>query len=118
MRVWHPIPVRCLDDKRLTGEHAELHGIWSIITNNKRGYRLHPETQRWIGHLSALAHRHDLLVEELTLRGIMNHQSPLPNVEKFARCPVHYPPTIEPVETMRQKLANKIAASIDGRKDK
>lgn len=118
MRIWHPIPVHCLDEKRLKGEHAELHGIWSIITNNKRGYRLHPETQRWIGHLAALACRHDMLVEELTIRGIMNHQSPLPGVERFGHGPVHWPSTIEPVESMRSKLAYKIKSAISAEKEK
>jgi hypothetical protein len=113
MRIWHPIPVYCLDEKRLKGEHAELHAIWSIITTSKRGYRLHPETQRWIGHLAALAHRHDLLVAELTLRGIIEHKSPLYGVERFARPPVCYPPLIEPVIDMRAKLAAKIQASIN-----
>ena len=39
------------------------------------GYSMHPETQRWKGHLGFLVLRHDLLMKEMTLRGF-NHNSP------------------------------------------
>jgi hypothetical protein len=54
-----------------------------------------------------------LLVAELTLRGIIEHKSPLYGVERFAKPPVCYPPLIEPVIDMRAKLAAKIQASIN-----
>lgn len=76
MRVWD-LPVTALCDDHLRGEHRELHGIWNIITLDKRGYRNHPETQRWIGRLGALRRRHEEQVEEMGRRG-WNHKSPLP----------------------------------------
>ncbi len=60
----------------LLGEHRELHGIYSIITNDKKGYARHPETLRWKGFLDGLAVRHGMLVAEMTLRGF-NHHSPI-----------------------------------------
>lgn len=111
MRSWHPIPPICLDRKRLLGEHNELHIMWSVITKNKKGYRSHPETQRWIGHLAALAHRHELIVSEMTERGY-NHKSPLADVKLFAGPTVIFPYTIEPLDVMRKKLSQKIAREV------
>ena len=75
MRIWDLDP-GFLNDKSLLGEHRELHGIASILINNKKGYSRHPETLRWRGCLGALAVRHQLLVAEMELRGF-NHRSPL-----------------------------------------
>jgi hypothetical protein len=75
MRIWD-IDAGFLNAQSLLGEHRELHGIYSIIKNGKSGYSRHPETLRWISHLSALALRHEFLVEEMTLRGFKHH-SPL-----------------------------------------
>ena len=61
----------------LLGEHhRELHGLWNILTQDKRGYRKHPETLRWEGRLAALFGRHEALVAEMTRRGY-HHRSPL-----------------------------------------
>ena len=75
MRVWDINP-RKLCRNHLLGEHREIHAIWNIITENKKGYSLHPETLRWIGKLKALYLRHEELVKEMKNRGF-NHQSPL-----------------------------------------
>jgi hypothetical protein len=75
MRIWDVDP-GYLDRQRLLGEHRELHGLYNIITQGKKGYSQHPETLRWVGHVNALVLRHKLLVEEMGLRGY-NHQSPL-----------------------------------------
>jgi len=75
MRIWDIHP-GYLDRKRLLGEHRELHGLFNIISQNKKGYSRHPETLRWVGHLPALCMRHQLLVCEMSLRGY-NHHSPL-----------------------------------------
>lgn len=75
MRIWD-IDAGFLNDKSLLGEHRELHGILSIIENNKKGYSRHPETLRWSNHICALAVRHQLLVAEMQLRGF-NHKSPV-----------------------------------------
>ena len=77
MRIWD-IDAGFLNDQSLLGEHRELHGIHSIISNNKKGYSRHPETLRWVSRLPALEVRHGLLVEEMMLRGFKHH-SPLAN---------------------------------------
>jgi len=75
MRIWDLEP-RILCRKHLLGEHRELHAIWSILTNGKKGYSRHPETMRWRGKLCALYKRHLKLVAEMKRRGY-NHASPL-----------------------------------------
>ena len=75
MRIWD-IPIDKLCDNHLLGEHRELHAIWSILTNNKKGYSYHPETLRWKGKLKALYLRHEKQIKEMHKRGF-NHNSPL-----------------------------------------
>ncbi len=68
MRIWDLHP-GYLSRQRLLGEHRELHGIVSIIKNNKKGYSKHPETLRWVSYGWALKQRHALLSSEMRLRG-------------------------------------------------
>ena len=75
MRIWD-LPPKQLCNLHLLGEHRELHAIWSILINKKKGYSKHPETLRWVGKLKALFLRHDQLVKEMEKRGF-NHKSPL-----------------------------------------
>ncbi len=75
MRIWDLEPAR-LCRAHLLGEHRELHGLWNILTQGKRGYRAHPETRRWEGKLAALFARHEALVSEMLTRGY-RHASPL-----------------------------------------
>ena len=75
MRIWDIEPSK-LCKNHLLGEHRELHAMWTIITENKKGYSNHPETKRWKGKLKAMYLRHEKLVQEMELRGY-NHQSPL-----------------------------------------
>lgn len=75
MRIWDLDPGE-LCARHLLGEHRELHALWSILTQNRKGYRHHPETLRWEGKLAALYARHERLVEEMTRRGYQ-HRSPL-----------------------------------------
>jgi hypothetical protein len=75
MRVWD-ISAEKLCRNHLLGEHRELHAIWSILINGKKGYSRHPETLRWKGKLAALYLRHGTLVKEMSARGY-NHQSDL-----------------------------------------
>jgi len=75
MRIWDIDP-KLLCRQHLLGEHRELHALWTILTENKKGYRQHPETKRWVGKLAALYTRHERLVKEMERRGY-NHQSPL-----------------------------------------
>ena len=65
MRIWDVNP-GYLNRQSLLGEHRELHGIVSIIRNNKKGYAKHPETLRWVGYGWALKQRHKLLASEIT----------------------------------------------------
>ncbi len=76
MRIWDLHP-GYLNRQSLLGEHRELHGIYTVLTEDRRGYSRHPETLRWVGHLDGLCRRHALLVAEMELRGY-RHNSPLP----------------------------------------
>ena len=67
MRIWD-IPPQNLCQSHLLGEHRELHAIWAILTQNKKGYAHHPETLRWKNKLHALYDRHSLLVSEMKRR--------------------------------------------------
>jgi hypothetical protein len=72
VRVWDLNP-GYLNRQSLLGEHREIHAVFSIIENHKRGYARHPETLRWVERLPALAHRHHLVVSEMQLRGYQHH---------------------------------------------
>ncbi len=75
MRIWD-LPPSKLCRKHLLGEHRELHALWVVISQNKKGYSMHPETKRWVGKLKALYIRHEELVAEMKSRGF-NHNSAL-----------------------------------------
>jgi hypothetical protein len=75
MRIWDVDPA-VLCRAHLLGEHRELHAVWAVITEERAGYRHHPETVRWQGRLAALYRRHESLVAEMTARGY-HHRSPL-----------------------------------------
>ena len=75
MRIWD-LPPHLLCKNHLLGEHRELHAMWVVITENKKGYSKHPETLRWHGKLKAMYLRHEKLVYEMKSRGY-NHNSPL-----------------------------------------
>jgi len=75
MRIWD-IEIERLCNQHLLGEHRELHAIWSILINNKKGYSNHPETKRWVGKLNALYSRHEEQVKEIEKRKF-KHRSPL-----------------------------------------
>ena len=75
MRIWD-IPPSQLCRKHLLGEHRELHAIWTVLTQDKKGYRKHPETIRWEGKLAALYNRHEEEVAEMLERKYAHH-SPL-----------------------------------------
>jgi hypothetical protein len=75
MRIWD-IPPENLCRSHLLGEHSELHGIWTILTEGRQGYAHHPEVLRWKGKLKALYHKHEEIVDEMLARGY-RHNSPL-----------------------------------------
>lgn len=74
MRIWDISP-KCLCRKHLIAEHGELHSLWSIILNKKKGFSKHPETNRWRGKLKALYNRHGKLVKEMEKRGYKHNSS-------------------------------------------
>lgn len=79
MRIWD-LPPSQLCAAHLLGEHRELHAVWSVITNSRRGYAQHPEVTRWRGRLLALYRRHESLVREMRRRGWPSgteHRTPL-----------------------------------------
>ena len=88
MRIWDINP-GYLNDKSLLGEHVELHGLVSILKNNKKGYSHHPETKRWSKYHWAIKKRHQLLVSEMKLRGF-NHKSPIEIDSKEKVWPKNY----------------------------
>jgi hypothetical protein len=75
MRIWD-LPPENLCRRHLLGEHRELHALWVILTQGRKGYSRHPETLRWRGKLKALFLRHEKLVVEMQRRGYA-HKSPL-----------------------------------------
>lgn len=75
MRIWDIAPA-LLCRSHLLGEHRELHCIWVVLTQGKKGYSRHPETLRWRGRLKALYLRHEKQVKEMESRGYRHH-SPL-----------------------------------------
>ncbi len=75
MRIWD-LPPEKLCRNHLLGEHSELHAVWSILTQGKKGYANHPEVVRWRGKLKALYAKHDEIVAEMQRRGY-RHNSPL-----------------------------------------
>lgn len=103
MRIWDIKP-EYLCRNHLLGEHRELHAIWSVLVNGKKGYSFHPETKRWKGKLAALYFRHQLLVKELEKRGY-SHSSPLD--EKLAKGKRIQELYINSLEEQRAILRNK-----------
>ena len=75
MRIWD-VPPEKLCRNHLLGEHSELHGIWTILTQDRHGYAHHPEVLRWKGKLKALYRKHEEIVEEMLARGYQ-HNSPI-----------------------------------------
>ena len=79
MRIWDISPDRFCR-QHLLGGHRELHAVWVILTQGKKGYANHPETRRWRGKERALFLRHAQLVAEMEKRGY-RHLTPLDPAE-------------------------------------
>jgi hypothetical protein len=106
MRIWD-IDAGFLNDKSLLGEHRELHAIVSIVHHNKRGYAGHPETLRWSRSLGSLAIRHDLLVEEMLLRGFKHHSPMVESGETTAWPSVFIDEPDQQYRILKEKYAGK-----------
>jgi len=105
MRIWDLNP-SVLCRQHLLGEHRELHGLWNILKDGKKGYSQHPETKRWVGRPCHLVMRHEALVEEMKRRG-WNHKSPLECIPDYDYT-MESPPTLlhtieEQIEILREK---------------
>lgn len=103
MRIWDLEP-RELCDRHLLGEHRELHAVWTVITEGRRGYAKHPEVMRWRGRLAALYARHEAEVKEMARRGF-RHQSPLDR--RRATGGRRQSELVDPVDEQRARLAER-----------
>jgi hypothetical protein len=103
MRIWDLSPRR-LCRQHLLGEHRELHAIWTVLTEDRKGYSRHPETLRWKGKLRALYLRHDALVDEMSQRGY-DHVSPLE--KRLARGKAVQDATVDPPRRQVRLLRSK-----------
>lgn len=72
MRVWD-VPLRVLCNKHLVAMHVEIHSIFNVITEDKKGYANHPETMRWRPKVLQLAFKHDEVANEMHRRGLNHH---------------------------------------------
>jgi hypothetical protein len=88
VRIWD-LPAGYLNRQSLLGEHRELHGLYNILTEGKKGYSRHPETLRWVGAVDAVCLRHAHEVAEMTLRGYVD-RTPLPPARRNARWPATF----------------------------
>lgn|GEM_PF-502121 len=109
MRIWD-VPPGELDRQALLAEHRELHAVWTILADGRKGYRRHPEVVRWQGRLGALYRRHETLVAEMVRRGY-RHASPLdgdriPPADETAWQP---PAPLIALDEQRRRLAGKAA---------
>lgn len=106
MRIWD-LPPRVLCRQHLLGEHRELHALWIVITQKRKGYAHHPETQRWRGKLRALYLRHDALVAEMMRRGYQHHS----NLDKrLARGQAKQTDWVDSIRAQKQNLRAKHCA--------
>ena len=106
MRIWD-LPPSLLCINHLLGEHRELHAMWTVITEKKKGYSKHPETIRWQGKLKAMYLRHEELVTEMTFRGY-NHHSPLDKRKATGKSKqdVFIDVPLEQIQILQQKGCN------------
>src|SRR5262245_30144847 len=106
MRVWD-LPAGYLNRQSLLGEHRELHGIYSILTQKKSGYANHPETLRWVRTLSGLAMRHRLLAAEMFLRGYTD-RTPIRVTKSRVKWPdVFVTEPLDQITLLRTKYAGR-----------
>jgi Pyrimidine dimer DNA glycosylase len=78
--------------------------MWTILTQDKTGYRHHPETKRWVGKRAALFTRHEELAGEMKRRGYQHRSDLEANLAVGKRTQTEF---VDPVERQRQLLAAK-----------
>jgi hypothetical protein len=109
MRIWD-LQARALCDRHLLGEHRELHAVWTVLTEGKRGYANHPEVRRWRRRLAALYARHESQVEEMRRRGF-SHRSPLD--PELATGDSSQPELVDPLSVQRDRLRRRGCGCVD-----
>jgi len=117
MRIWD-LSVEHLCRNHLLAEHRELHAIWNIVLNDRRGYSRHPEVMRWRGRLRALWRRHEEEKVEMLRRGYA-HRSPLylKDIPRRHRSAVQGV-LLESIESQRRKLRMKGCECVTKRKSR
>jgi len=111
VRVWD-VAAGYLSRQSLLGEHRELHGLRSILVHGKTGYSRHPETLRWVGCLSGLAQRHEMLAAEMAVRGYQD-RTPVEEVVARPRWPSSFVnPPREQLELLRAKYVGRAGGRI------
>jgi Pyrimidine dimer DNA glycosylase len=101
VRIWD-LDVEVLCDRHLLGEHRELHAVWTVLTDGRRGYARHPETLRWRGRLAALYARHEAQVAELRRRGFRHASALDPALATGAS---EQTELVDPLAAQRERLA-------------
>lgn len=112
MRIWDVSP-GYLNRQSLLGEHRELHGLYNILTEGKKGYSSHPETRRWVGAAGGLVTRHAQLAAEMRLRGYTDRTPlvlPAPGEEVWPANFVDTP--VAQFDLLRRKYRDKVPGRI------
>lgn len=68
MRIWHENLISDLCNKHLVAMWREALGCYSIIVNNKKGYRNHPAVQEFMDSPEKLHNRLKLIKKEARKR--------------------------------------------------
>src|SRR5690606_9971889 len=111
MPVWDP-PAGYRNRGSLLGERRELHGLRSMLMNGKDGYSRHPETIRWVGCLSGLDRRHDLLAAEMKLRGYVDRTPVDKHPDKVTWPSSYVTEPMEQIRILRTKYVDKPSGRI------
>ena len=110
MRIWDINP-GYLNRQSLLGEHRELHAIYVILKDHKKGYSKHPETLRWKGFGWALRQRHSIIKKEMEIRGYKD-RSPVRSFSNQGVWPEKY---MDSPEKQFKLLENKYQDKEPGR---
>ena len=84
MRIWHPKLIKRIDDKRLLGQHLEIHCLYTISTQNRKAYRNHPLIKWALNYPQWLYSYHNIVAKEMIRRKFAHKSSlfPLINISR------------------------------------
>jgi uncharacterized protein (TIGR02328 family) len=99
MRIWHEKLISKLCRQHLLAVWREGLGCYSIIINNKKGYRNHPATQEFIKAPDMLWVRLRRIREEMLRRGYHPKEVPEPTYKLPEELPV------KPWQTLEEQTA-------------